>query len=90
MNFTLALPPLKNLSLLLSLSRSLAEPRNEFLEALPPLKNDEAQQDSNTFPGDTWKREFLLLPSSFFLLPDIRYIRYIRRANPLPNFLLSI
>ncbi|MEG4329444.1 hypothetical protein Q5688_29590 [Microcoleus sp. herbarium5] len=44
MNFTLALPPLKNLSFLLSLSRSLAEPSNEFLEALPPLKNDEAQQ----------------------------------------------
>jgi len=70
MNFTLALPALKNLSFLLSLSRSLALPRNEFLEALPPLKNDEAQQDSNTFPGDTWKREFLLLPSSFFLLPS--------------------
>jgi len=31
---------------------------------------------------------FFLLPSSFFPLPDIRYIRYIRRANPLPNFLL--
>jgi len=44
MNFTLALPHLKNLSFLLSLSRSLAEPRNEFLEALAPLKNDEAQQ----------------------------------------------
>jgi hypothetical protein len=47
MNFTLALPHLKNLSFLLSLSRlsrSLAEPRNEFMEALPPLKNDEAQQ----------------------------------------------
>ena len=44
MNFTLALPPLKNLSLLLSLSRSLALLRNEFLEAVPPLKNDEAQQ----------------------------------------------
>jgi hypothetical protein len=44
MNFTLALPALKNLSFLLSLSRSLALPRNEFQEALPPLKNDEAQQ----------------------------------------------
>jgi hypothetical protein len=44
MNFTLALPTLKNLSFLLSLSRSLAVPRNEFLEAVPPLKNDEAQQ----------------------------------------------
>jgi hypothetical protein len=44
MNFTLALLALKNLSFLLSLSRSLALPRNEFLEAVPPLKNDEAQQ----------------------------------------------
>jgi hypothetical protein len=44
MNFTLARPALKNLSFLLSLSRSLALPRNEFLEALPPLKNYEAQQ----------------------------------------------
>jgi hypothetical protein len=45
MNFTLALPLLKNLSFLLSLSPSLAVPKNEFLKDLPPLKNDEAQQD---------------------------------------------
>jgi hypothetical protein len=45
MNFTLALPGLKTFSFLLSLSRFLAVPRNEFMEALPPLKNDEAQQD---------------------------------------------
>jgi len=45
MNFTLALPTLKNLSFLLSLSRSLAVPTNEFLEAVPPLKNGEGQQD---------------------------------------------
>jgi hypothetical protein len=45
MNFSLALSRLKNLSFLLSLSRSLAVPRNEFLEAVPPLKNDEAQQE---------------------------------------------
>jgi len=47
MNFTLALPTLKNLSFLLwlsCLSRSLALPRNEFLEAVPPLKNDQTQQ----------------------------------------------
>ncbi|WP_333433653.1 hypothetical protein [Microcoleus sp. M2_D5] len=45
MNFTLALPPVKNLSFLLSLSRSLAVPKKEFMEALPPVKNDEGQQD---------------------------------------------
>ncbi|MBD1882798.1 hypothetical protein H6F84_02180 [Microcoleus sp. FACHB-84] len=45
MNFSFALPAIKNLSFLPSLSRSLALPRNEFLEAVPPLKNDEAQQE---------------------------------------------
>ncbi|MDP8935679.1 MAG: hypothetical protein M3N42_16465 [Cyanobacteriota bacterium] len=72
MNFTLALPPLKNLSFLLSLSRSLAEPRNEFLEALRPLKNDEARKTEMRFqviPGNE-NFFFFLLPSSFFLLPS--------------------
>jgi hypothetical protein len=44
--------------------------------------------------GEWGMGKIFLLPSSFFRRTsdghrtDIRYIRYIRGANPLPNFLL--